>query len=316
MRNKISLVIKVILFPIYAYFIYLVVVTPGFYLVGKPQQNTESQLKSGNNKAVIYYINLENSKTKQQEISKLVNKLNFPSARIEAVNGNKLSDSLIYDLIDQETFKYHAYRAQGKGIRAGEVGAYLSHIKVWKEFLQSDYSYAIVFEDDAKFDPKTLNIVIPDILKQNSHWDIAKLFTDYTEDNFSFKIPAIKLNSIYNLNFILENHAGTVGYIINRKAATTMLNYSAKLPMPVDIFMERTWETGLKLMIVQPNLVQLNPKYNNKFLSEIGTSKIYKIAEISKSPFIAKTQKMLSHSKSEFMNFFYNLYLYVNYIFS
>lgn len=301
--------IKITIFFLWLYFVYLVIITPGFFVLEQKTAKTAENHFSPNTQnkeVIIYYISLPNAKSRLKKLRPLIDRLNFPNKKITAINGEMLSTKFMDDLISKNIFKYFALRADG--IKKGEIGCYLSHTRIWQEFLQTNYSYAIILEDDVSFNPDQFNNLLPNLITHRNKWDILKLNKG---GNSSLKLPVAKFQDPYKLYYILENHENAAGYIINRKAAITLLNYSKKIALPLDFFIERTWETGLKLLAVEPNLVHIDYQLGNYNSSGINKSKVYKINNLNKNSFIYKIKRMICHSKTELMNFFYNLYLWM-----
>ena len=72
---------------------------------------------------------------------------------IEAIDGNELK--LPHD--NFSSIKYSLLH--GKKSNLGELGCYLSHLKVLKTFIESEENYALVCEDDIKIDSEIKEIV-------------------------------------------------------------------------------------------------------------------------------------------------------------
>ena len=76
----------------------------------------------------LYFINLEESKDRLQNIKKELNKIDYPDNRIVRIDAIKKTD--------------------------GSFGCGLSHIKALKKGLETDEEFFIILEDDFKFNPK------------------------------------------------------------------------------------------------------------------------------------------------------------------
>ena len=93
-------------------------------------------------KLKCYVINLGSSTKRLDEFNASFNRTNLNIERISAVDGR---------LIDIEAFSDDnlCKKQMGRGLQPGEVGCYLSHKKAVEQFLSTDATYAIIFEDDA-----------------------------------------------------------------------------------------------------------------------------------------------------------------------
>lgn len=57
---------------------------------------------------------------------------------------------------------------------SGEIGCYMSHIGVWRSFLDSQYEIALVLEDDVVFH-KDFLVALHEAVKSSTKWDMLKL---------------------------------------------------------------------------------------------------------------------------------------------
>lgn len=168
----------------------------GFYILEK-KPLTISVNQSPKNDTIVYVINLDRSKERFAKILPLIQNLNLPYERISAVDGKKLSKQEITHYVDMKPYKIEP-------LRVGEVGCYLSHAQAWKQFLESDYQNAIIFEDDVSFDPALLKDMIHKTKSYPDAWDICSF--DLGDINKSIvglpikKIDRQQLN-IYHMHF-------------------------------------------------------------------------------------------------------------------
>jgi GR25 family glycosyltransferase involved in LPS biosynthesis len=103
---------------------------------------------------------------------------------------------------------------------AGAVGCYLSHLQVWKDFLESGHEHALILEDD--LDPSQVSRVSPNIhwlMDKSDLWDIGLLGW---------------VGTLY------DPHKGFIGahaYIINRNAASALVQEALPVRKQVDFLM-------------------------------------------------------------------------------
>lgn len=259
------------------------------------------KVNPGNNQAILYYINLDKSKDRLNNILPLIKQVNLPAQRISAIDGSVLPQKYISNIIDKNTFKYFIYR--GEGIRLGEIGCYLSHEKVWKEFLDSNYSYAVVLEDDVSFVPSEFNNLFPKLLTHKDQWDILKL-----QNGQIPTVSSLMYNKKYNLNPILYSYVSTLGYIINRKAAKILLSISRPLKMPVDLLLMRHWEMNLKLLALEPCI--LTQQKNNT--TNIGHSQYYTFHKLQIDNIFDKAKRLIIRLATSWANIIYGLKLHIS----
>ena len=102
------------------------------------------------NNLCIYLINLDRAKERLNFVLPFIEGLGFPVERISAVDGRNISlEDVDYDP-EEYLRRFKMYP------EPGTIGCALSHMRVWELFMQSQYDYALIFEDDVQFDPEIL----------------------------------------------------------------------------------------------------------------------------------------------------------------
>lgn len=151
--------------------------------------------------------------------------------RFDAVDGKKIdvvNDKRI-NILTRRNILYKTRRSHEEIDSVGAIGCSLSHIAVWREFLESGRSHALIFEDDAVVTPgfvAALNKAL-----QSGDADAADLITFSRACRFKDQLT---LSSGFRpvQAFILA-HA----YIINQKAAQTFLDEAFPLSSHIDFYM-------------------------------------------------------------------------------
>ena len=241
----------------------------------------ESPYKRGSVGA--YLINLERAKDRLEYVLPMVSAVHKDVHIISAIDGNMLTKNYIDLLTD-----YESYRAfLKKKPENGTIGCYLSHVKLWETFLQSGYEYALVFEDDISFDPKSLKKAITHLLHKSTLWDIC-----------SFEIhhrggPMILSNLDTGLSLVNYKYriTHTGAYLMNRHAAKQLLLHKYPIKMPVDHFFTRTWELGIKFTGIEPRLVKQS--FGDSYITnEIKTKDSSVMSTLSSLTYEAKSGLM------------------------
>jgi GR25 family glycosyltransferase involved in LPS biosynthesis len=157
---------------------------------------------------VIYWINLDRATDRKKYMDDLLGDSIFkiiPNIRISAVDGK------IPDEIYKKIIKYN----KQPEITDSEYGCLLSHLNTISTFAKSNYTNAIIFEDDISLDfkpywKKGLGEVIsgapPD-------WDIIML--SYGVGNNGF---------VQNEYEKYNGHFGAISYLINKKGAKKLMD--------------------------------------------------------------------------------------------
>ena len=127
---------------------------------------------------IIYYINLDRSVKRKENVEKLLKENDLIGNRISAVDGKKIDidDAKYKKYFKKSKTAYNHYKddydTDKKHI--GHFGCFLSHMKTYKKFLETNYKYAIIFEDDMEID-NFKNKLNKSIKNVPSDWDIILL---------------------------------------------------------------------------------------------------------------------------------------------
>ena len=97
----------------------------------------------------VYVINLKKETKRRENIINELKKQNLIDFEIiEAINGEKIEKSNLDQLISKNNKFINPTNTH---MNVPEICCALSHINVYKKFLQTDKEYALIFEDDAVF---------------------------------------------------------------------------------------------------------------------------------------------------------------------
>lgn len=137
-----------------------------------------------------------------------------------------------------------------RALSDGEIACYVSHRRMWQAFLASGFEHGLFFEDDFHAaDPMALEKAVHDCLASSRTWDVIKLF-DYNPK----RIVQQRLAGQTRLVAYKYPASGNVAYLMNRKAATSLLK-RRRFCRPVDEDMAHMWEFDIRIWSVLPNPV-------------------------------------------------------------
>ena len=146
--------------------------------------------------------------------------------RFNAVDGKKIdlmTDKRV-SVFTKKNILTHSRRSHHELDSIGGVGCALSHIGVWREFLDSGSPYMLVFEDDAIVYPGLVTSVNAALPKD---FDLVVLTRAYTAQS---PIPADGFERASN--FVLAHC-----YIISRKAAQIFYDEAIPITGHIDLYM-------------------------------------------------------------------------------
>lgn len=240
---------------------------------------------------LIYVINLDRDAERLESVRGNLASLGLAFERLPAVVGKEVPDW--EQLVDLPAY---AWRNRLDAPRAGEVGCYLSHLKVLETFLRTDAPWCVVLEDDVEVLPACVDVLRS--LSEKNDWDLVKLF------NFHSGMPVRKraLGPDHHLVVHLVRTTSSAAYVVNRRAAETLLKSMRPISEQVDHALDRPWETGLRVRGVRPMPVVLAPVAATT--STIG----YQDKTHSNRTFGKSVRLFLSRAKKEIARFGYGLF--------
>ena len=249
----------------------------------------------------VFCINLDRDQSRYQAIAPLLNQLKFGYQRVSAVYGKALPSSFIKEFVDAKTYKLF-FNGAVPGL--GEVGCFLSHVKVWKQFLDSSAEFALILEDDARFDPAILTDVVEKLVACAHSWDICSLFSPLNEHTTS---SILSLSGAYRLVRTFHETSHTLGIMLNRKAAQALLSKAHRYTLPVDHYIQRTWEFNPKLQFAVVTPSPLIDDGADSTITQAGRRVRAPMNRIQRS--IQRLWSQMCHAKSYCAYYLYNMYL-------
>lgn len=175
----------------------LIIIGVSFYFAYTPTPQKKESFEnetSWNNIDVIYYINLDFRKDRNDEFLEEMRKMNIPLSKIVRI-----------DAVHNKT--------------NGAIGCSMSHIKTIEEFINSGHNNCIVFEDDFQFsqDETTSKKIIQQLFDEKVDFDICMLSGSMNIDEKNDKTK-------YDFLYKVSNAQTTSGYMVSKSFAPTLLS--------------------------------------------------------------------------------------------
>ena len=218
----------------------------------------------------IYVINMESSVNRRNHIKKILRGFNYEF--INAIDGKNL------DINYLDNIKKNTSRELSKG----EVGCFLSHKKVYKNFLDSGEDYCLILEDDIQLCNNFVNEVNK-CLSQINHFDIFYCFNaplyqfyniigddvkNYFPEKWDKSLPLL-LDQNYSEDCVLASghRMNTHAMMISKKAARQLLYNMQTIKAPIDVQIHfKDVKQGLKIYGSKKNLIY---QWHQEFKSTI-----------------------------------------------
>ena len=239
----------------------------------------------------VFIINLDVATSRLDYVMKNISQLQLPVTRVSAVDGRRISQNELTAVADFERYKKY-FKMDPE---PGTVGCFLSHVKVWKEFLKSPCEFALVFEDDVTFDPQTLKKCVSAAVQQANYWDILS-FEMLHRGN---PVKVRSLDGDHSMCLYLTNVTHSGCYLVNRAAAKKLLSKCFPICMGLDHYFTASWEFDLKFLGVEPRIV--HQTFGDSYIKADSTKKF--------SDFGIRMSNALYLAKRAIVHFAYNAYL-------
>lgn len=197
----------------------------------------------------VYVINLKDATERWRNVSAQLDRLGVDYERIEAVNGQLLTDDEIKYYRKPCNFFRWSY-----DLTPGEIGCHLSHLKIWRMIVDSGVSGAFVFEDDFQANDNLLNAM--EAAQTHATGKVmVKLFRNAMNTGVYDVIASFDGGDLITVCWVPY---WTLAYYITRDAAQELLlkREGKRLRRPVDDDLRYRWETGVNIWLVNPNPVR------------------------------------------------------------
>lgn len=182
--------------------------------------------------------------TKRRELlEQEFNRLQMPFCFYDAVDGVSLTEEQ-NELVDFEDMRRNARYFPS----LGDIGCWLSHMAVIKEFADSDDTVLAVFEDDVRLNER-INLVLDALSDDMCGFDIVKLSWHKRHRKFQ---KMVDITSSISVGIIDGYDNGSEAYVISKQGAHHLIKTFPRMPWAMDRFITRYWENGLTVGIVSP----------------------------------------------------------------
>ncbi len=213
----------------------------------------------------VLVISLKEETQRRTAIAEHLSSLGFEYQILDAIDAR---GSLPADHPDYDS----AYRlaTHGRDLKAGEIGCFLSHRMAYQEMIEQNLPYALIVEDDMRFNKDAAN-VLQSLLDKNLDFDVIRLLDkDKILKNSHRKIT--QLAGDYWLLRLRALYGGAYATLISRKGAEKLVKATKTFALPVDTVLGRCWETGINSFAIQPTIAT----HIYEFESSIGEERFNK----------------------------------------
>lgn len=189
----------------------------------------------------IWLINLPQNQDRLARMAQQLDSMGLPWQLFSAVNGREHFDELILQA-DPEAYA----KNMGSPILPGKLGVYASHTRVWKEFIRSDYEFALIFEDDVVFHDNFVEALSAAFQAKN-HWDIVRF------NCVRAKLPIQQgVVGQWRLNAYIGPFTGNAAYLIRKDIAIKLVSQIGPQTRALDHELNRFFHHDYRLLGMEP----------------------------------------------------------------
>ena len=194
-----------------------------------------------------WVINLDRAPQRLARIGARLDELGMPWTRFSAVEGKLVPAAEQAALLDRPGFE----RRHGMTPSLGELGCYLSHVRLMEAFLASPHEFALILEDDVR-PTAALPEVLQALMAARERWDMVKLSAIHSGS----PVGVLEVGRGHRLGVMFSRCTGSSAYVVNRVAAQRYLERLLPMQLPYDHAYDRGWVYGLKVRRVFPEVCE------------------------------------------------------------
>lgn len=204
-------------------------------------------------KTSIFIINMKPCESRWYEVQKRLKDLNISAERFEATIGKNLGEQEFLNWYCPKKNKNSYHR----NLTLGEIGCYISHMRVWEHIVTHSIPICVILEDDIIIKSHLTNTI--ESAEKLKNWDLIKL-------SDSRDLPFINTQSLES-EFVLGNYFkipnGAQGYILSLEGAKKLLHRKPFF-RPVDVDMQFHSEVGLNIVGIKPYPIATDSQFESE----------------------------------------------------
>jgi len=208
------------------------------------------------NKTDFICINVKTSKTRKEHMTTVAKKYKIPLRFFDAITPKTIAT------VPNRYSKRRTKFWWGRELMPTEKACSLSHIKIWRDFLNSDFEYLIVFEDDLDIESDFMEVVRATLA--------LPIVPDFIKFSGQHERPSKWVCQLGVKNYALYNNAvgplDTICYLLTKKGAVSLEKYCTSMHSSIDVLMDRTYSHKVPCYTIRP----YPTRQNSGLLSDIG----------------------------------------------
>ena len=211
-------------------------------------------------KYTIFVLSPEKFIERRNHISRLFDKASIKFEFLSIDDEAVLTPDSIKEIHD----KKRTLDSFGRDLTRGELASTLNHLLAYRKFLDSNNEVVVILEDDANFNVNNFRLIIDLLIKMvNNKKPQVYLLTPTTS---YLNHNAKQINKDFKIVNVVA--AWGAGYIINRAAATKILDVNARSWIICDDWVKYKKYANINLMAVVPPIIQPDRRFESNLLAD------------------------------------------------
>ncbi len=200
----------------------------------------------------VYWIHLARAQDRAKRMPPLLDKLGWPWRWVHGVDGLSLSPTFFKQHVDAKKWRHHFFTP----LYVGAVGCSLSHYRAMRAFLASHQAFALIFEDDVRFEPTVLHAIVSELMMHADAWDVVNFDVIHRSDAPLHFYKRLMLQHRPHVLVMMRAITwGAGAYLLNRHAAQALLATANPIQMPIDFHTRQDWEMHILTTAIYPIVV-------------------------------------------------------------
>jgi glycosyl transferase, family 25 len=204
----------------------------------------------------VFVLNLDRSPDRLAAVRGEARRIGMTFERFPAVDGRDVPSHFRDQFLDKDGNSLSK-------LNDGQIGCYASHLSLHRRIVRDGLPYAMIVEDDSRFQDDLMLAATCAIEAAPAGWDYIHL-------SGILKRAVLSVASLPNGRYLVRHSrlpVNTAGYLISLKGAAKMLKPGPRL-RPVDMEIRHAWLRDLDVFGIYPSPVSLS----DEFTTTIGTT--------------------------------------------
>ena len=244
----------------------------------------------------IFVINLKKDEDRKKHIINELKKQEIINYEIiNAIDGNKLNHQEIMLNTFGNKMSKNPWNTK---MSPSQIGCALSHIKIYQKFIETEYKFALILEDDAVF-VNNLNETLINFIANCFKYKKQIILLSELKQFYSKPINKLKKYELVNVTNAFFTHA----YCINKDAAKSIITFNYPVKTIADNFIFFKIYCGITITGINPFIVDQDKKNYKTTITE-EKNNLKKIFLLRRSIYKFKMKiikffiKLKSHTKN------------------